>query len=80
MEYLKSLPYDSLAIAEAVYKPPTCPVLLQTVNGIKYKIVTTISYIDDAFDGAGRIPPNFKTNLLSKLSATKRFTGDGFKP
>lgn len=58
MEYLKSLPYDSLAIAGGSIQAtnPLPSTVYKTINGIKYKIVTTISYIDDAFDGCGSYP------------------------
>lgn len=44
MEYLKSLPYDSLVV-----QSPTTTV--STVNGVRYTIRTVISYVDDAYDG-----------------------------
>lgn len=46
MEYLKSLPYDSLV----VQSPTTAT---KKVNGVKYTIATTIKYVDDAYDGCG---------------------------
>jgi len=46
MEYLKSLPYDSLI----VQSPTTAN---KTINGVKYTITTTIKYVDDAYDGCG---------------------------
>jgi prepilin-type N-terminal cleavage/methylation domain-containing protein len=46
MEYLKSLPYDSLIV-----QSPTSAT--KTVNGVKYTIATTIKYVDDAYDGCG---------------------------
>jgi prepilin-type N-terminal cleavage/methylation domain-containing protein len=58
MEYLKSLPYDNLAvsggaIASSYTIPPT---LLKTVNGTKYTVTTSIVYADDAYDGCGSYP------------------------
>lgn len=58
MEYLKSLPYDDLAvqggsIVSAHYIPASTT---QTLNGIKYTIKTNISYVDDAYDGCGSYP------------------------
>ncbi len=49
MEYLKSLPYDSLVV-----QSPTTTT--QTVNGVKYTIKTNIDYVDDAYDGCGSYP------------------------
>src|ERR1700679_2940759 len=52
MEYLKSLPYDSLAIAGgSIFATSPLPgTATQTVNGVKYTIKTNISYVDDAYD------------------------------
>lgn len=46
MEYLKSLPYDSLP----VYSPSS---FAKKVNGITYTVKTNITYVDNAYDGCG---------------------------
>lgn len=58
MEYLKSLPYDSLAITGGpIASPTTIPgTTTKKVNGDTYTITTTINYIDDAYDGCGSYP------------------------
>jgi prepilin-type N-terminal cleavage/methylation domain-containing protein len=58
MEYLKSLPYDSLAVAGgSIYATNLLPASsTQTVNGVKYTVKTSISYVDDAYDGCGSYP------------------------
>ena len=58
MEYLKSLPYDNLAVAGgSIYTSNPLPASsTQTINGIKYTIKTSVSYIDDAYDGCGSYP------------------------
>jgi prepilin-type N-terminal cleavage/methylation domain-containing protein len=58
MEYLKSLPYDGLAVAggsiiATSYVPGT---ITTTQNGVKYTTKVSISYIDDAYDGCGTYP------------------------
>jgi type II secretory pathway pseudopilin PulG len=58
MEYLKSLPYDSLAVAGGpiisnTYIPATAT---KKVDGDTYTITTDISYVDDAYDGCGSYP------------------------
>jgi len=58
MEYLKSLPYDNLAVIGGSI---IAPVLLpnsktETVNGVRYTIKTSISYADDSYDGCGPYP------------------------
>ena len=58
MEYLKSLPYDSLAVAGgSIYATSPIPASIsETVNGVKYTVKTSISYVDDAYDGCGSYP------------------------
>jgi prepilin-type N-terminal cleavage/methylation domain-containing protein len=58
MEYLKSLPYDNLAVAGGPIISPTTipPTLIKKVNGDTYTITTSISYADNAYDGCGSYP------------------------
>lgn len=58
MEYLKSLPYDSLAIAgSSISSPSPLPgSITKKVNGITYTIKTVIDYVDDAYDGCFNYP------------------------
>jgi type II secretory pathway pseudopilin PulG len=58
MEYLKSLPYDNLAIAGgSIPSNNTLPASFsQKVNGDNYTVKTAISYTDDAYDGCGSYP------------------------
>lgn len=58
MEYLKSLPYDSLAIAGgSIYSANPLPATAtKTVNNFPYTIKTSISYADDAYDGCASYP------------------------
>lgn len=55
MEYLKGLPYDSLAVqGGSIYATSLLPATVtKTVNGVKYKATTSIGYVDDAYDGCG---------------------------
>jgi prepilin-type N-terminal cleavage/methylation domain-containing protein len=46
MEYLKSLPYDSLAV-----QSPTTTT--KKLNNVSYVMTTTVKYVDDAYDGCG---------------------------
>jgi len=58
MEYLKSLPYDSLAVAGGSI-PTSSPIpatTTKTVNGVLYTLTTSIGYADDAYDGCGSYP------------------------
>jgi len=58
MEYLKSLPYDNLAVAGgSIYSANPLPATsTQSVNNFSYTITTSISYTDDAFDGCASYP------------------------
>ena len=58
MEYLKSLPYDTLAVAGGpiisnTYVPAT---ITKTVEGYTYTVTTNINYVDDAYNGCGTYP------------------------
>lgn len=55
MEYLKSLPYDNLAVqGGSIYATNLLPATkVQTLNGVKYTATTSIGYADDAYDGCG---------------------------
>lgn len=58
MEYLKSLPYDSLAVAggsiAAVNPLPAS--FTKKVSNVPYTVTTSVSYVDDAYDGCGSYP------------------------
>ncbi len=58
MEYLKSLPYDNLAVAGGpIVAQTTLPAqVTKKVNGDTYTITTNISYADNAYDGCGSYP------------------------
>ena len=58
MEYLKSLPYDNLAVAGGpIIASTTIPATVtKKVNGDTYTITTSISYVDNAYDGCGSYP------------------------
>jgi hypothetical protein len=58
MEYLKSLPYDSLAVANgSIYTTNPLPATnTKTVNGLSYIVTTTINYVDDAYNGCAQYP------------------------
>lgn len=58
MEYLKSLPYDSLAVqGGSIYSPTPLPAeKTETVDGMTYTVKTSISYVDEAYDGCANYP------------------------
>lgn len=65
MEYLKSLPYDNLAVqGGSIYATTLLPATTtKKLNGVTYTITTSISYVDDAYDGCGSYP----TQALKQL-------------
>lgn len=58
MEYLKSLPYNNLAVVggSIVATNPLPASVTINNSGFSYKVETAISYADDAFDGCGSYP------------------------
>lgn len=68
VEYLKSLPYDSLAVAGGAI-PSASPLpnsKNQTLDGVEYVIKTSINYVDDAHDGCASYPNAATKNLLCR--------------
>ena len=65
MEYLKSLPYDGLAIAGgSIYATSPIPsTVTKTLDGVKYTIKSSVNYVDDAYDGCASYP----TQALKEL-------------
>ncbi|HSX33265.1 MAG TPA: prepilin-type N-terminal cleavage/methylation domain-containing protein [Candidatus Saccharimonadales bacterium] len=58
IEYLKSLPYNNLAVAggSIISSNPLPATATQTLNGVKYTVHTDIDYVDDSYDGCGSYP------------------------
>lgn len=65
IEYLKSLPYNNLAVVggSIIASNPIPATKTQTLSGVKYTIKTSVNYVDDAFDGCGSYP----TQALKQL-------------
>ncbi|QQS17840.1 carboxypeptidase regulatory-like domain-containing protein [Candidatus Saccharibacteria bacterium] len=73
-EYLRSLPFDSLAVSggsiiSSSYIPAT---ITKKINGTTYVITTSISYVDDAYDGCGPYP-----NLDLKIKYCRNYSSPG---
>ncbi len=68
IEYLKGLPYDSLAVAGgSIYATNPLPaVKTVTENGITYTVTTSINYVDDAYDGCAKYPTLAEEELLCR--------------
>jgi prepilin-type N-terminal cleavage/methylation domain-containing protein len=68
IEYLKSLPYDSLAVAGGAI-PSASPLpstTSETLDNVTYDLVTSINYVDDAHDGCASYPDLTTKNLLCR--------------
>ncbi len=70
LEYLRSLPYDSLAVQGGdIYATNLLPsTRTDKINGVTYTTTTRISYIDDAYDGCGNYP-----NLAAKQTYCRNY-------
>lgn len=68
IEYLKSLPYDSLAVAGgAIANPNPLPsTKTKTIDNMTYDMTISINYVDDAHDGCGPYPDIPTKNLLCR--------------
>jgi protocatechuate 3,4-dioxygenase beta subunit len=68
MEYLKGLPYDTLAVAGgSIYSASPLPAsTTQTLNGVTYTITTSVNYIDDAYDGCTNYPTQAQKELYCR--------------
>jgi prepilin-type N-terminal cleavage/methylation domain-containing protein len=70
MEYLKSLPYDTLAVAGgSIYAVNPLPAsTVKNLNGVAYTVKTSVNYVDDAYDGCASYPtPALKTLYCRNL-------------
>jgi type II secretory pathway pseudopilin PulG len=79
LEYLKSLPYDSLAVVGgAISNPSPLPnTETITLDNVAYEIKTSINYADDAFDGCGSYAtPALKAAICRNLPEPASATPD----
>jgi protocatechuate 3,4-dioxygenase beta subunit len=68
LEYLKSLPYDNLAVVGgAIAHPSPLPnSKTEDIDGVSYEVKTSINYVDDAHDGCASYPSEATKNLLCR--------------
>lgn len=79
MEYLKSLPYDNLAVqGGSIVASSAIPATKTSVlNGVSYTITTSINYVDDQYDGCANYPSEaLKTKYCRGYSSTTTSTVD----
>lgn len=77
MEYLRSLPYDSVGTVGGIPAGSVSQTATTTLNGIPYTVRTLVEYVDDAKDGSGAtdtngIPTDYKR---IKVATTYTFRG-----
>jgi hypothetical protein len=53
MEYIRSLPYDSVGTIGGIPAGPIAQYATTTMNGIPYVVRTLVEYVDDPKDGSG---------------------------
>lgn len=58
LEYIRSLPYDSVGTVGGIPPGPLAQVATSTVNGLSYTISTLVQYVDDPADGTGNADGN----------------------
>ncbi|PID31193.1 hypothetical protein CSA80_04035 [Candidatus Saccharibacteria bacterium] len=77
MEYLRSLPYDRLAVSGgSIIASSYLPAETETViDNVTYKTKTNIEYIDDAYDGCGPYPTPELKQLYCRNYATPGNSG-----
>src|SRR3989304_3328448 len=85
IEFIRNLPYDDVAtVAGAIYPPGNLPDQENiTIDGTVFKVYTSISYVDDPFDGnaEGTIPgkpQDFWSYDYKKITITGRDNNNKF--
>lgn len=78
MEYLKSLPYENLAVqGGSIYATTLLPATTtKTINGVKYTVTTSINYVDDSYDGCFNYASTAQKLLLCRGSVSSSPTND----
>ena len=78
MEYLKSLPYENLAVqGGSIYATTLLPATdTKTINGVTYTISTSINYVDDSYDSCFNYSNTAQKLLLCRGSTVSTPTTD----
>ncbi len=58
MEYIRSLPYDTVGTVGGIPAGPVAQYATTTLNGIPYAVRTLVEYVDDDADGEGALDTN----------------------
>lgn len=74
IEYLRSLPYDSVGTVGGIPAGPVAQYATTTLNGIPYGVRTFIQYVDDSKDGTGASDSNGITTDYKRVRVTATYT------
>jgi hypothetical protein len=77
MEYLRSLPYDSVGTVGGIPTGPVAQYATTTVNGIPYAVRTLVQYVDDPKDGSGGSDSNGITTDYKRVRVATTYTFRG---
>ncbi len=73
IEYLRSLPYDSVGTLGGIPAGPVAQYATTTLNGIPYGVRTFIQYVDDSKDGTGASDANGITTDYKRVRVTATY-------
>ncbi len=73
MEYMRSLPYDSVGTVGGIPAGPVAQYATTTLNGIPYAVRTLVEYVDDAKDGSGASDSNGITTDYKRVRITTTY-------
>lgn len=74
IEYLRSLPYDSVGTVGGIPAGLVAPYATTTLNGIPYGVRTFVQYVDDEKDGVGASDSNGITTDYKRVRVTTTYT------
>lgn len=78
MEYIRSLPYESVGTVGGIPAGPVAQYATTTLNGIPYAVRTLVQYVDDPKDGSGTGDSNGVTTDYKRvrIATTYLFRGE----
>lgn len=74
MEYMRSLPYNSVGTVGGIPAGPVAQYATTTLNGIPYAVRTLVEYVDDAKDGSGSGDSNGITADYKRVRIATTYT------
>ena len=74
MEYMRSLPYNSVGTVGGIPAGPVAQYATTTLNGIPYAVRTLVEYVDDAKDGSGASDSNGITTDYKRVRIATTYT------